>query len=88
MLEKNLQQKVLQICKQRDILALKLDSSSSRGWPDLVVIMPTGEQFYVELKTKTGKLSKLQEHMHKQITKNKGLVYVIRSIEEFTKLIT
>jgi len=83
MLEKNLQQKIMQFCKANAILCVKVDSTSTRGWPDLLVLMPCGQVFFVELKTQQGKISPLQEYTHKLIIGNKGKVYVIRSLQEF-----
>lgn len=87
MLEKNLQQKIIKFCKAHGILCVKVDSTSSRGWPDLTVLLPNGVVLFVELKTETGKLSKLQEHTHKQIAQNKGKVYVIRNLKTFKELV-
>lgn len=88
MIEKNLQQKIIQICKKHDILVVKVDSTSRRGWPDLTLLLPHGVVLFVELKTPTGKLSKLQEHTHKQIKANNGNVFTIRTTHEFQALIT
>lgn len=87
MLEKNLQQKIMQFCKQNAILCVKVDSTSTRGWPDLLVLLPCGLVLFVELKTVTGQLSKLQEFTHQQIKSKKGKVYVIRELQEFKELI-
>lgn len=87
MLEKNLQQKILQFCKKEGILAVKVDSTSSRGWPDLTVLLPSGAVLFVELKTETGKLSKLQAHTIERIKRNKGKAYVIRSTDQFKELV-
>ena len=87
MRESAIQQKVMQKCMQRGILCVKVDSSSSRGLPDLLCILPNGTVLFVELKTKTGKLSRLQEHMISKIEKNKGNVFVVRSVEQFEDLV-
>ena len=86
-LEKTLQQKVIQICKQHAILAVKVDSSSQRGWPDLTLLLPNGIVLFVELKTPTGRLSKLQEHTHRRMKENNGNVHTIRDIDSFKSLI-
>lgn len=88
MLEKNIQQKIMQYCKDNAIVCVKVDSTSSRGWPDLTVILTDGQVFFVELKTETGKLSALQEHTHKRIIGNKGKVYVARSLQDFKEIVT
>ncbi len=86
MTEKFLQQKVLQFCKKVGILAVKVDSTSSRGWPDLTVIMPNGVVLFVELKTETGRLSELQKATHRKIADHHANVYTIRSVEAFEQL--
>lgn len=83
MLEKKLQQKIIDFCSKRDILAKKVDSTSSRGWPDLIVVLRNGVVLFVELKTPKGRLSALQERTIKQLKENNANVYVIRSVDSF-----
>lgn len=85
--ERVLQQKVLQLFKQAGMLAVKTDSTSTRGWPDLTVITPEGQTFFVELKTKTGRLSNHQKRIHEELTKRGAKIYVIRSLEEAEALL-
>lgn len=87
MRESRIQQKIKQISSQNDILCVKVDSTSSRGWPDLTCVLPNGTVLFVELKTETGHLSKLQEYMIAKLKRNKANVYVIRSVEEYIDLI-
>lgn len=85
--EAKLQQKVIQLFKQHDILAFKTDSTSTRGWPDLTVIYPSGAVIFIEMKTKTGRLSPDQVRVHALLRKQKGIVYVVRSLQEAENLI-
>ena len=87
MLEKNLQQKIVQICKRHNILAVKVDSTSTRGWPDLTLLLPCGTVLFIELKTERGRLSELQKHTIGKIEQNKGKVHVIRSLDAFRQLV-
>jgi len=80
--ERVLQQKVLQYFKQNSILAVKTDSTSTRGWPDLTVILPTGEVHFVELKTKTGRLSEHQKRIHADLENQGANIHVIRTLEQ------
>ena len=75
------------IAKQLKYIVRKMDSSSSVGWPDLLLVSPNGVVIFVEVKTPTGKLSKMQERTINQLKANKANVYVCRSIEEFNDLI-
>jgi len=84
--ERELQQKVLKYLKQQSILAVKTDSTSTRGWPDLTVVLPTGEVHFVEIKTKTGKLSVHQKRIHQELADKGANIHVIRSLEEVEKL--
>lgn len=77
----------MQSCMQKGILCVKVDSSSSRGWPDLTCVLRDGRVFFVELKTATGKTSKLQDYMIEKLKRNKANVYVIRSVEAFNRLV-
>ena len=88
MRESIIQYKITQKARQLGILCVKVDSSSSRGWPDLTCVLPNGTVLFLELKTPTGKLSRLQEHMIEKLKRNEAYVYVIRSVEEFDRLIT
>ena len=67
---------------------MKVDSSSQRGWPDLTLLLPCGQVLFVELKTPTGRLSKLQQYTHDRIKENNGHVYTIRSVEALGTLIS
>jgi len=87
MRESAIQQKVMQKCMQKGILCVKVDSSSSRGWPDLTCVLPNGTVLFIELKTATGKTSKLQDYMINKLKRNKANVYIIRSVEAFDRLV-
>lgn len=51
------------------------------GVPDFLVIIQ-GRTFFVEFKTATGKVSRLQRHEHGKIRGAGVPVYVVRSVEE------
>jgi hypothetical protein len=87
MRESKLQKLCQKICRQKGILSVKVDSTSSRGWPDLTLVLPNGVVLFVELKTETGKTSKLQDRMIEKINRNNGNAEVIRNIEQFEQLI-
>lgn len=87
MLEKDLQSKIVHLCRKHAILAVKVDSTSSRGWPDLTLVLPCGTVLFVELKTPRGRLSELQKHVIGKLEANNANVYVIRSIDEFRQLL-
>lgn len=84
--ERVLQKKIIEYFKKLSILAVKTDSTSTRGWPDLTVVLPTGEVHFVEIKTKTGKLSVHQKRIHQELADKGANIHVIRSLEEVEKL--
>tara|TARA_R110000744_G_scaffold112145_7_gene210374 strand:+ start:100 stop:369 length:270 start_codon:yes stop_codon:yes gene_type:complete len=88
MLEKTIQSKIVAFLKQKHYIVRKLDSSSSVGWPDLIAIAPSGRVYFFEVKTATGKLSKLQTRTLDQLKRNKANAYVVRSTEEVGAIIT
>lgn len=51
-------------------------TSSVRGVPDRIVILPKNKIYFVELKQENGRESKLQKYMHKQFEKRGANVYV------------
>ena len=85
--ESIIQSKITQKARQLGILCVKVDSSSSRGWPDLTCVLPNGTVLFVELKTATGKTSKLQDYMIEKLKRNNANVYIIRSVEAFDRLV-
>ena len=87
MIESKLQQKIVAICKTHGIIVAKVDSSSTRGWPDLTVILPDGTVLFIELKTETGRLSALQKRIHEKLKGNNANVAVIKSVQEFGNII-
>lgn len=80
--ERVLQKKIIEYFKKLSIIAVKTDSTSVRGWPDLVAVLPTGEVHFIEIKTPTGRLSIHQERIHEQLTKQGANIHVIRSLDE------
>lgn len=88
MLEKNLQKKILQFCKTIGILAFKVESQSTTGFPDLLVIKPCGKVYFIEVKTETGRLSKMQKVILERLEKQNANAHTIYSFEQFVTLIT
>lgn len=56
---------------------------TERGVPDRLVIRPGGYMHLVELKTETGRLSRIQSYWHNHIRSNFGVrVYVLHGRKE------
>ena len=87
MIESRIQQKILQHCKQTDIVAFKIDSTSRRGVPDLLAILRDGSVLFIEVKTRAGRLSPLQKQMHTKLEEQNAKVYTVKSVQEFIEII-
>ncbi len=81
-IESKIQRNIVAKLESLGYLVRKMDSSTSVGWPDLIAISPEGVVYFLEVKTATGRLSKLQERTINQLRKNHGNVAVVRSVEE------
>lgn len=58
------------------------------GFPDRMLLVPGGKLTFVELKTKRGRVSKIQAFWHKVLAGMGYPVAVIRTVEEFKNLLT
>ena len=61
-------------------LCYKFVSPGNRGVPDRLVITPDGRVFFVELKSKTGRLSELQKFQKSELEKRNVTVRVLNSV--------
>lgn len=61
MLEKEIEKKMIDGIRKMGGRAYKWVSPGNNGVPDRIVILPGGRIIFVELKTSTGRLSKLQK---------------------------
>lgn len=61
--------------------ALKFTSPGNAGVPDRIVLMPPGKLYFVELKSSSGKQSKLQAFWQKVLERMGFKYYLINSPE-------
>ena len=61
MLEKEVEAKLVRGVKQQGGIAYKFVSPGNSGVPDRIVVLPGGRVEFVELKSKTGRLSSIQK---------------------------
>ena len=87
MLEKYLERKIVFKAKKLGYLTYKFVSPSSRGVPDRIFISENGKLFFVEFKSKKGKLSKLQDKKISELRVRKQSVFVIDDEEICMKLL-
>lgn len=77
MLEKSIEARLVRGVKRFGGVAFKFVSPGNIGVPDRIIIWPDGMVHFVELKTDTGKLSKLQMSQIRRLTELKQLVYTL-----------
>lgn len=63
-------------------LCYKFTSPGHAGVPDRIVITPAGRIIFVELKSDTGRLSKLQRHEISELQKRDADVRVLKGIKQ------
>ena len=69
MLEKEIERRMCKLVRERGGLTYKFVSPNAPGVPDRIVITPQGVVWFVELKTATGRLSKIQRHQKAELEK-------------------
>ena len=93
LLEKEIQSAILDYLHYRKIFAWKTGSGAFRvgdrfvrmgqvGVADIVGILPNGQFFACEVKSKRGKLTPLQEEFIATIKRNKGVAIVARCLDD------
>ena len=82
MLEKDIEKLFRDEIKKAGGKAYKFTSPGNDGVPDRIVMLPGGRIVFVELKTDTGKLSKLQELQCRQIAELGQTVRVLHGLAE------
>ena len=80
--ESQLERKFVTLVHDRGGLARKFVSPNQRGVPDRIVVWPMGHVHFVELKTETGKLSKLQASEQKRLTERGCAVYTLYGLDD------
>lgn len=81
MLEKEIEKFLVREVKKLGGISFKFISPGNAGVPDRIVILPSGNVVFAELKTDKGKLTKLQEVQIKKISDLGADARVLRGIE-------
>ena len=68
-------------------MCLKFVSPGTPGVPDRLIIMPPGRIVFVEMKTETGRLSKIQRYVVGEMQKRGADVRVIKGRDETDALL-
>lgn len=85
-LERVIERHLLDQCRARGILCLKLTSPSRAGVPDRLLVSPAGTVF-VEVKRPGGRVRRLQEVMHEKLRRHGGIVHVVDTREGVEDLV-
>lgn len=72
MKEQQIQAKKIKELEAQGYYVIKLTVTNRPGIPDLIAIPPNSDVLFVEVKTSTGKVSKLQEFRHQELA-DKGI---------------
>ena len=82
--EASIERKVVDYCRDHNVLAYKFVSPNQRGVPDRILVLPDGRVIFVELKAPTGSCTKLQLHEQKKLTDHNAEVWVVKDFDDFT----
>lgn len=85
--EKYIEQMLCRIIREMGGTAYKFVSPNRRGVPDRICLLPGGEMFFVEVKSRGKKPSPLQEIEIEKLRKLGFSVYVLDSVGEISNLI-
>lgn len=85
MKEADIESRFCRMLKARGYMVIKM---GMEGWPDRLVVGPEGQTGYIEFKTSSGNLSKLQRERVNWLAEHDHCVFVIRdcgldTVEEF-----
>lgn len=87
MRESRIEAKIRKYLKFLGCLCLKQDARLIPGIPDRLVVMPGGLSFFLEIKTPTGVLSRIQKVRISTLEHRNIPVYVVRSLTEVEEII-
>ena len=78
------------VCKVKEHggLCFKFVSPGNPGVPDRIIITPDGRTIYVELKTETGRLAKIQKWQRSEMEKRGAdvrVLYGLDNVKEFLR---
>lgn len=87
MLERAIERHLVNAVKKLGGLCYKFTSPGTIGVPDRIIITAQGKVIFAELKTKTGKLSKIQEYVINQMRLRGADVRVLYGTAQVDELI-
>ena len=86
--KKDIEQPCVAIAHRLRFMSFKFDHrGGKKGWPDRGFWGPGGVHLFVEFKTPKGVVSHYQRSVFKDFLERGHVVHVIRSVDEFRKLL-
>lgn len=85
--ERQLEKVIKDTALKLGYLTYKFTSPSNCGVPDRIFINPHGYVFFIEFKSKVGKVTALQSKVFEDLAKNKVDVFIMNDIEQTTRLL-
>jgi len=86
-LEKDIEKRVCDFAKSKNILVYKFTSPQRRSVPDRMFLLPSGQVFFIEFKRLGLKPTPAQYVEIERIRKQKVLVFVVDNVEAGKKVI-
>lgn len=81
MKESLIQKQILDYLKYNDIFHFKIIAANKNGIPDIFCLYE-GQAIFLEVKTETGKTSKLQDFQMSKINENGGKSFIIKQLKD------
>jgi hypothetical protein len=82
MLEKQIETKVCEYAKTKNVLAYKFTSPARAAVPDRLFVVPDGRMFFCEFKREGFKPTPAQEREHTKLRQHKVNVFVVDNVEQ------
>lgn len=87
MKESQIEQRLVEGVKRLGGMCLKFVSPGTLGVPDRIIITAKGRVIFVELKTETGRLTKIQRYVIGEMQKRGADARVVKGIDEVKELL-
>lgn len=87
MLEKTIERRLVEGVRKLGGMCIKFVSPGTPGVPDRIIITATGRIIFAELKTETGRLTKIQKYTVGEMQKRGADVRVVKGIDEVKALL-
>ena len=87
MKESQIERRLVEGVKRLGGMCLKFVSPGTLGVPDRIIISAKGRVIFVELKTETGRLTKIQRYVIGEMQKRGADARVVKGIDEVKELL-